>query len=222
VRSAGWSAHCGFLGSTYKPLALPAQSLVGFQTQNKMLLLWIGLLGVWSVQGAQVYMQFNGQGYSYDTDRSDVAPSYGALSLDSFGPLQFVQQALRTRTQPLPRISYNTQASSSLTGGYQTGIPNHLKPQQTRQNFDFSTHQMSHAQHTDESGNVLGRYSYYDEAGYHELSYKAGAGIGFVVMGGNLAKATTAEPHSEIEIGNGIQTNALTGFEELHNYRGYT
>ncbi|XP_016964784.1 uncharacterized protein LOC108034412 [Drosophila biarmipes] len=186
-----------------------------------MLLLWIGLLGVSSVRGAQVYMQFNGQGYSYDTDRRDVAPSYGALPLDSFGPLQFVQQALRTRTHPLPRISYDSQAASLLSGGYQTGGANHLKPQQSHRNFDFSTDQMSHAQHTDEAGNVLGRYSYYDEAGYHELSYKAGAGIGFVVMGGNLAKATTAEPHSEIEIGNGIQTNALTGFEELHKYRGY-
>lgn len=40
------------------------------------------------------------------------------------------------------------------------------------------------------AGHVHGKYSYYDEAGYHELSYKAGAGIGFVVRGGNLAKPT--------------------------------
>ncbi|KAH8364378.1 hypothetical protein KR084_006427, partial [Drosophila pseudotakahashii] len=196
------------------------------------MLIWIALLGLSSVQGAQVYMQFNGQGYSYNTDgdrldRSVVVPSYGISSLDSFGPLQFVQQALRTRTQPLPRVSYNNQdnlAASSLSRGYQAALPNH-QPLQSRPNFDFSTDQMSHAQHTDESGNVLGKYSYYDEAGYHELSYKAGAGIGFVVMGGNLAKATGAvEPpnHSEIEIGNGIQTNALTSLQELHKYRGYT
>ncbi|XP_017080335.1 uncharacterized protein LOC108114093 [Drosophila eugracilis] len=198
-----------------------------------MLLLWIGLLGVYSARGAQVYMQFNGQGYSYNTDservdRSIVTPGYGASSLETFGPLQFVQQALRTRHNPLPTISYNTQdnlamATSSLSSGYHPAlVTNNLKPQHSRQNFDFSTDQMSHAQHTDESGNVLGKYSYYDEAGYHELSYKAGAGIGFVVMGGNLAKATAAEPHSEIEIGNGIQTNALTSLQELHKYRGYT
>ncbi|XP_016999732.2 uncharacterized protein [Drosophila takahashii] len=193
-----------------------------------MLLLWIGLLGVSSVRGAQVYMHFNGQGYSYNTDgdrldRSVMTPSYGSSSLDSFGPLQFVQQALRSRMQPLPRISYNNQDNLALSRGYQTPF----QPLQSGPNFHFSTDQMSHAQHTDESGNVLGKYSYYDEAGYHELSYKAGAGIGFVVMGGNLAKATASaasEPpnHSEIEIGNGIQTNALTSLQELHKYRGYT
>lgn len=198
-----------------------------------MLVLFIASLIVSCAQGAQVYMQFNGQGYSYNTDgdrldRSVVKPSFGASSLDSFGPLNFVHQSLRTRQNPLSRISYNTQdnlavATSSLSAGYQLASTNHLKHRQSQQNFDFSTDQMSHAQHTDEAGNVLGKYSYYDEAGYHELSYKAGAGIGFVVMGGNLAKATTAaEPHSEIEIGNGIQTNALTSLQELHIYRGYT
>ncbi|EDV52016.1 uncharacterized protein LOC6544085 [Drosophila erecta] len=199
-----------------------------------MLLLWMALLTVSCAQGAQVYMQFNGQGYSYNTDgdrldRSVVAPSFVASSLDAFGPLNFVQQALRTRHHPLPRISYNAQdnlaeATSLLSSGYQAAPTNQLKPLQRHQNFDFSTDQMSHAQHTDEAGNVLGKYSYYDEAGYHELSYKAGAGIGFVVMGGNLAKASAAEPHSEIGIGigNGIHTNALTSLPELHKYRGYT
>ncbi|XP_039488833.2 uncharacterized protein LOC120450104 [Drosophila santomea] len=198
-----------------------------------MLVLGIAWLAVSCAQGAQVYMQFNGHGYSYNTDgdrldRSVVSPSFGASSLDSFGPLNFVQQALRTRHTPLPRISYNpahdnlAEATSLLSRGYQVAPTNLLKPLQSHRNFDFSTDQMSHAQHTDEAGNVLGKYSYYDEAGYHELSYKAGAGIGFVVMGGNLAKATAAEPHSEIEIGNGIQTNALTSLQELHKYRGYT
>ncbi|XP_017128749.1 uncharacterized protein LOC108146995 [Drosophila elegans] len=202
-----------------------------------MLLAWIGLLGVSCAQAAQVYMHFNGLGYSYNTDgdrldRSVVSPTYGGSSLESFQPLQFVHQALRTRHNPLPRISYRAQdnlATSSLSRGYITAPSAH---HQSHQNFDFSTDQMAHAQHTDESGNVLGRYSYYDEAGYHELSYKAGAGIGFVVMGGNLAKATAtaAEPHSEseleseLEVGNrnGIQTNALASLQELHKYRGYT
>lgn len=183
------------------------------------------------MRGAQVYMEFNGHRYSYNTDgdrldRSVHLPDYGATapssSLDSFGSLQFVQQALQSRQQPLSRVS--KLATSSLSGGYLASpAPAHPHPVQGRQNFDFSTHQMAHAQHTDEAGNVLGKYSYYDEAGYHELSYKAGAGIGFVVMGGNLAKATAInpEPHSEIAIGNEIQANALTGFQELHKYRGY-
>ncbi|KAI8041009.1 uncharacterized protein LOC128257551 [Drosophila gunungcola] len=201
-----------------------------------MLLAWIGLLGVSCAQAAQVYMHFNGLGYSYNTDgdrldRSVVPPTYGGSSLESFQPLQFVHQALRTRHNPLPRIFHSAQdnlATSSLSRGYITAPP----AQQSHQNFDFSTDQMAHAQHTDESGNVLGRYSYYDEAGYHELSYKAGAGIGFVVMGGNLAKATAtstaAEQHSEseteLDVGNrnGIQTNALASLQELHKYRGYT
>ncbi|XP_016985185.1 uncharacterized protein LOC108048805 [Drosophila rhopaloa] len=190
-----------------------------------MLLAWIGLLGVSYVQGAQVYMHFNGLGYSYNTDGDRLDRSVVSPSLESFNPSHFVHQALSTRQNPLPRISYNTQdnlGTSSLSRGYYTALPNQHKPVQSHQNFDFTTDQMSHAQHTDESGNVLGKYSYYDEAGYHELSYKAGAGIGFVVMGGNLAKATTTQPHSELEIGNGIQTNALASLQELHKYRGYT
>ncbi|KAH8343318.1 hypothetical protein KR059_008107 [Drosophila kikkawai] len=195
-----------------------------------LLLLWIGLLGVSWARGAQVYMEFNGHRYSYNTDgdrldRSVHLPNYGATApsaspLNSLNSLQFVQQALQSRQ---PRISQLD--TSSLTSGYLTSAPPvNPHPVQGRRNFDFSTHQMAHAQHTDEAGNVLGKYSYYDEAGYHELSYKAGAGIGFVVMGGNLAKAThsaAAEPHSEIAIGNGIQANALTSLQELHKYRGY-
>ncbi|KAH8270014.1 hypothetical protein KR018_002331 [Drosophila ironensis] len=202
-----------------------------------MLLLWMGLLGLSCVQGAQVYMEFNGNRYSYNTDgdrldRSVQGHSYGSAtyspsnSLESLDSLQFVQQALRNRHSPAHRISYNSQdhlGTASLSGGYLTSAPTnpHPNPVQSHRNFDFSTHQMAHSQHTDEAGNVLGKYSYYDEAGYHELSYKAGAGIGFVVMGGNLAKAT-AEPQSEIGIGNGIHANALTNFQELHKYRSYT
>ncbi|XP_020816069.1 uncharacterized protein LOC110190102 [Drosophila serrata] len=196
-----------------------------------LLLLWTGLLGVSFARGAQVYMEFNGNRYSYNTDgdhldRSVHLPNYEAAApssspLNSLSSLQFVQQAFQNRQ---PRISHLD--TSSLTGGYLTASnpPANHHPMPGRQNFDFSTHQMAHAQHTDEAGNVLGKYSYYDEAGYHELSYKAGAGIGFVVMGGNLAKATSTaavEPHSEIAIGNGIQANALTSLQELHKYRGY-
>ncbi|XP_001352818.3 uncharacterized protein [Drosophila pseudoobscura] len=205
-----------------------------------LLLLQLGLLGLACVHGAQVYMQFNGHGYSYNTDidragRSVLSPKYGQAagpinSLELSGPLQFVQQSLRYRESPTAGSSYNSHptadsvATSSLSRGYQTYPSPNLNLnsnsfQQAAPSFDFSTHQMSHAQRTDEAGNVLGKYSYYDEAGYHELSYKAGAGIGFVVMGGNLAKATaTADPQSEI----GIQTNALSptsaNFQELHKY----
>ncbi|XP_022212303.2 uncharacterized protein LOC111067515 [Drosophila obscura] len=192
------------------------------------LLQLLGLLVLAGVHGAQVYMQFNGHGYAYSTDgdrtgRSALAPSYGqaagpANAPEVFGPLQFVQQSLSAR-QGSPTGSHPT---SSLSRGYQTfaaASPDSRSFPQPAASFDFSTHQMSHAQRTDEAGNVLGKYSYYDEAGYHELSYKAGAGIGFVVMGGNLAKAT-AEPQSEI----GIPANALNpsaNFQPLHKYSTY-
>lgn len=197
-----------------------------------MLPVWLGLLGISCAQAAQVYMEFNGNRYSYNTDgdrldRSVYTPNYGSAgygpsnALEPMASLQFVQQALRSRANPVPAMSYNSQdypATAALSGGYITNSsPQNRSP---HRNFDFSTSQMAHSQHTDEAGNVLGKYSYYDEAGYHELSYKAGAGIGFVVMGGNLAKATNAEPQTEV--GNGIHASALTNFQELHKYRGYT
>ncbi|SPP85200.1 uncharacterized protein LOC117586986 isoform X1 [Drosophila guanche] len=166
--------------------------------KSQLLLLLSGLLALGCVQGARVYMQFNGKGYAYNTDgdrtgRSAQSPKYGQAagagnSLEIFGPYN---------TQP----TADSLATASLSRGYQIGSslsPSLSATPRTAASFDFSTHQMSHAQHTDESGTVLGKYSYYDEAGYHELSYKAGAGIGFVVMGGNLAKATSSRAASAL------------------------
>uniref|UniRef100_A0A1B0B972 Cuticle protein 6 n=1 Tax=Glossina palpalis gambiensis TaxID=67801 RepID=A0A1B0B972_9MUSC len=56
--------------------------------------------------------------------------------------------------------------------------------------FAYRGEQSSHSESSDNLGNVVGSYSYRDDAGYHDLSYKAGDNIGFVVLGGNLLKAS--------------------------------
>uniref|UniRef100_A0A1B0AEU8 Uncharacterized protein n=1 Tax=Glossina pallidipes TaxID=7398 RepID=A0A1B0AEU8_GLOPL len=56
--------------------------------------------------------------------------------------------------------------------------------------FTYRGEQSSHSESSDNLGNVVGSYSYHDDAGYHDLSYKAGDNIGFVVLGGNLLKAS--------------------------------
>lgn len=85
-------------------------------------------------------------------------------------------------------------ASAQLSPNYEWPLASWDWPQaaasRPRYNINLQTAQMTHTQHTDAAGHVHGKYSYYDEAGYHELSYKAAAGIGFVVRGGNLAKPT--------------------------------
>ncbi|EDW69595.1 uncharacterized protein [Drosophila virilis] len=132
-----------------------------------------------AAQGAQVYMEFNGQKYAYNTDAAvrvnDLSPNYEL-------PGQQSKHWPYARVHQLPISNRQWDWVQPQHGPHQ--------PQQQPRGIDFSTQHMSHTQHTDDSGIVLGKYSYYDAAGYHELSYKAGAGIGFVVMGGNLAKPT--------------------------------
>ncbi|XP_034657393.1 uncharacterized protein LOC117894436 [Drosophila subobscura] len=185
----------------------------------QLLLLLSGLLALTCVQGARVYMQFNGNGYAYNTD-GDRAGRSNSLAI--FGP-----QPLRSPTAGNTQPTADSLATASLSRGYQIGSSLSPSPTpRTGPSFDFSTHQMSHAQHTDEAGNVLGKYSYYDEAGYHELSYKAGAGIGFVVMGGNLAKATSssssAESQSEIGQPQASALNPSANFQQFQHKHGGT
>ncbi|XP_030385823.1 uncharacterized protein LOC115632718 [Scaptodrosophila lebanonensis] len=154
--------------------------------------------------------------------------------LDAFSPQSFVQQSLRRmRSQPL-RFSYSTrqgqmgqEANLGATLAPQPGsvyqprsgtVPIYSNP--PSYNFDFNTPHMSHAQSSDAAGNVVGKYSYYDAAGYHELSYKAGDGIGFVVMDGNLAKSSeqTALP---IEDYSDSYDNVLTAASNLNDLRKY-
>ncbi|TDG52560.1 hypothetical protein AWZ03_000793 [Drosophila navojoa] len=150
------------------------------------------------VQGAQVYMELNGQSYSYNTDvavqTNDLSPNY---EIPAAYQQQQQQQHQRQQSQQWPYASTQSLSRNAKWGWLQPAAappppPAPTPPPAPRQpqNFDFSTQHMSHSQHTDDSGIVLGKYSYYDDAGYHELSYKAGPGIGFVVMGGNLAKPT--------------------------------
>ena len=53
--------------------------------------------------------------------------------------------------------------------------------------FNYNADQSARSETSDPAGNVIGSYSYYDEAGYHDISYKANDDTGFVVLGGNLA-----------------------------------
>lgn len=55
--------------------------------------------------------------------------------------------------------------------------------------FNYNADQSARSETSDPAGNVIGSYSYYDEAGYHDISYKANDDTGFVVLGGNLAKS---------------------------------
>lgn len=145
------------------------------------------------VQGAQVYMELNGQSYAYNTDdavqTNDLSPNY---EIPHYHQQQQQHQKLQ-QSQHWPYASAQSLSRNAKWGWLQpAAAPPPAPPPAPRQpqNIDFSTQHMSHSQHTDDSGIVLGKYSYYDDAGYHELSYKAGPGIGFVVMGGNLAKPT--------------------------------
>ncbi|KAH8302108.1 hypothetical protein KR044_002789 [Drosophila immigrans] len=155
--------------------------------RSYLLLLWCAACCSWLqlVSAAHVYMEFNGQHYEYNTDSRanphQLSPNY-------------------EQPQHWPyRVSGNLEAGNSRR--HQWGwTPPQSQPaisaapaavgSQPSYNINLNTPQMTHTQHTDAAGHVLGKYSYYDDAGYHELSYKAGAGIGFVVMGGNLAKPT--------------------------------
>lgn len=121
---------------------------------------------------ARVYSEFNGQHYAYNTDNG--LSSIAELSPNYEWPL----------------------AAAKSWDWPQAGAASFSQP---RYNINLRTSQMTHTQHTDAAGHVHGRYSYYDEAGYHELSYKAGAGIGFVVMGGNLAKPTQQSQQSQLD-----------------------
>ncbi|EDW18488.1 uncharacterized protein LOC6582309 [Drosophila mojavensis] len=147
------------------------------------------------VQGAQVYIELNGQSYAYNTDvavqTNDLSPNYEIPAAYQ----QQQQQHQRQQSQQWPYASTQSLSRNAKWGWLQPDAappptPTPSPAPRQPQNFDFSTQHMSHSQHTDDSGIVLGKYSYYDDAGYHELSYKAGPGIGFVVMGGNLAKPT--------------------------------
>lgn len=68
-------------------------------------------------------------------------------------------------------------------------LNNHPNQQELKHPYSYTYNaadQSTHTETSDQSGNVEGHYSYYDEAGYHELSYKANDNTGFVVLGGNL------------------------------------
>ncbi|XP_064544724.1 uncharacterized protein LOC135432825 [Drosophila montana] len=152
-----------------------------------------------AAQSAQVYMEFNGQKYAYNTDAavrvSDLSPNYELPGQQS-PPRSHQLAASNFRN----RISHSNQPWGWVQPQRGPPAPPPPAPPPAPQHqplgIDFSTQHMSHTQHTDDSGIVLGKYSYCDDAGYHELSYKAGAGIGFVVMGGNLAKPTE-QAHSQ-------------------------
>ncbi|KAH8390540.1 hypothetical protein KR215_004449 [Drosophila sulfurigaster] len=160
------------------------------------------------VSAAHVYMEFNGQHYEYNTDERgsahhQLSPNYEQLPQQQIWPYT-VARNLGAGNSRRHQWGWTPPAQQVISAAPQSALiaapiaASHAAPiatptsasGQPSYNINLNTPQMTHTQHTDAAGHVLGKYSYYDDAGYHELSYKAGAGIGFVVMGGNLAKPT--------------------------------
>lgn len=55
--------------------------------------------------------------------------------------------------------------------------------------FDYSADDHSRTETTDAEGNVIGSYSYVDATGRHEVKYKAGPKIGFVITNDESAQS---------------------------------
>lgn len=113
------------------------------------------------VSSTRVFSEFNGKHYAYNTDNSLIASA-----------------------QLSPNYEWPLASAESLNWPQAAAA---ASAPRLRYNINLQIPQLKHTQHTDAAGHVHGKHSYCDEA---ELSYKAGAGIGFVVRGGNLAKPT--------------------------------
>lgn len=78
--------------------------------------------------------------------------------------------------------------------------------------FEYDTGNHYRKEAADKDGHVKGQYEYKDEAGKHDLSYKAGDHYGFVVTGGNLAPTTHKKIYSfhKSTLTGGIESNTVT------------
>ena len=141
---------------------------------------------------------------------------------NSHSAFQFVNHALSSLKSQSVGLSYNTIAAARpatsaalitnvlptassagiatpathLRSGHNVATPSayvaqHYYPPRPY-SYAYLTHQSAHSESSDHEGNIIGKYSYTDDSGYHDLMYKAGNEIGFVVLGGSLSQPGAA------------------------------
>lgn len=139
------------------------------------------------------------------TQQLAATPKVAAYNIGTDKTLKFVQDALQTmQTQPMhlsfsdlgqiqhPAGPFGTTTSRPTTilqsvSRNDVQDINNLQSADSKQpySFNYNGDQSSRSETADQSGNVIGSYSYYDEAGYHDVSYKASDDTGFVILGRN-------------------------------------
>lgn len=127
----------------------------------------------------------------------EVATTSGSTAGSAAQPQShnFVQNAMQIMRQQPIQLSFNSQNGlikgrkySKFTPPITVTDPEDMKEIVQKKypyNFAYNSDNSAHSESSDNVGNVRGQYSYYDEAGFHDLAYKADSD-GFVVLGGNL------------------------------------
>ncbi|KAI8120230.1 hypothetical protein FF38_05095 [Lucilia cuprina] len=167
----------------------------------------------------------NANGYRLSATNTLQTPKVSSFNIGSDSTLNFVQSALKTmQTQPM-HMSFTSELGQiqhppvhTTTSSRPVTSSTVLQPV-TRNDvqdinnlallpsssiseakhpysFNYNADQSARSETSDPAGNVVGSYSYYDEAGYHDISYKANDDTGFVVLGGNLAHNQLSGPSS--------------------------
>lgn len=90
--------------------------------------------------------------------------------------------AWQTKTFDTPVVVYNVEPVASNQWN-----DNSESKGDASYNFAYNVGDSARQEVAEQDGSVQGKYSFTNEAGQHDLHYKAGAGIGFVVTGGSLA-----------------------------------
>ncbi|XP_065360349.1 uncharacterized protein LOC135954198 [Calliphora vicina] len=168
-----------------------------------------------------VHQESNTNGYRL-TSSNLQSPKVSAYSIGTDSTLNFVQSALKTmQTQPMhmsftselgqiqhPTVHYSTTSRPPASTILQPVTRNDVQDinslallpsssiaeSKHPYSFNYNADQSARSETSDPAGNVVGSYSYYDEAGYHDISYKANDDTGFVVLGGNLAHNQLSAP----------------------------
>lgn len=122
--------------------------------------------------------------YSYQDDagKHELTYTSGADGFKVTGgnlakPYSFLGQTPGYRSQWM-----NTERNSMESAMVKTTLP----AADGSYGFDYAAGDHSRKEYTDSDGNVVGSYSFIDAQGRHEISYKAGAGIGYVITGEKL------------------------------------
>ncbi|XP_075161684.1 uncharacterized protein LOC142234436 [Haematobia irritans] len=110
----------------------------------------------------------------------------------SIGQIQHPAGPFATTTPRAPTAPVHLQAPVSRNDVQDINnlaaslVPQNLEAEPKQPySFTYNADQSSRSESADQSGTVVGSYSYYDEAGYHDVSYKASDDTGFVILGRN-------------------------------------